>query len=135
MLTTLESSSEWAERLRSLGLQNIVIAEDAGAVSEHLAHLLSIGQRFDIVVVDGVEPRDSYVETAAQLVAQDGVLVVDNSDRAAYRAALERLTDFKRLDFFGMGPQNAYAWGTSIFTRSGFVPRGSRDSFGSAVDY
>ncbi len=116
-------------------MPDVTVLSDSDMVLDHLESLLSKGRRFDVVVVDGVEPRTTYLLAASRLVSEDGVLVVDNSDRGAYRATLERLEGFNRLDFFGMGPQNQYAWATSVFSRSGFFPRGRPEDFNAAIDY
>ncbi len=134
-VTVLEANADWADSLRSRGISDVTVLSDADMVLDHLESLLSKERHFDVVVVDGVEPRTTYLLTASRLVSEDGVLVVDNSDRGAYRATLERLEGFNRLDFFGMGPQNRYAWATSVFSRSGFFPRGRPEDFNAAIDY
>jgi hypothetical protein len=134
-VTVFEANADWAESLRSRGMSDVTVLSDADMVLDHVESLLSKGRRFDVVVVDGVEPRTTYLLTASRLVSEDGVLVVDNSDRVAYRAALEQVEGFSRLDFFGMGPHNRYAWATSVFSRSGFFPRGRPDGFHAAIDY
>jgi hypothetical protein len=100
-----------------------------------MERLDKLGARFDAVVVDGVEPRTAYLLPAAQLLSTTGVLVFDNADRAEYRDALSEWSGFNRLDFFGLGPQNRYAWGTSVFSRSAFIPKGRVEEFDTAIDY
>lgn len=88
-----------------------------------------------MVLVDGIEPRSDYLEQASRPVRSDGLLVVDNSDRERYRAVLARLAGWHRFDFFGLGPQNAYARATSIFAREAVVPRGRRELFERSIEY
>ena len=131
----IEADEMWAERIRAGGVTDVTIAASAEVVRHVLAELGKAGARFGVVLVDGVEPRSEYLEDAARLVSEDGLLVVDNSDRERYGAALASLHDWHRFDFFGLGPQNAYAWATSIFSRQAVAPRGRRESFKRSIEY
>lgn len=72
----------------------------------------------DIVVVDGMA-RVLCGFLAAQMIRDDGVIILDNSDRWQYNALQSYLIDsgFGRIDFWGPGPLNNYAWCTSFFSR------------------
>ena len=82
---------------------------------------------FDVVIVDG-RWRHACVDAAMEKVRDDGLIVLDNSDR--YPEATRRLRDSDRfqVDFSGFGPVNNYAWTTSVFLRAacrlqkGFAP-------------
>ena len=130
-VTCLESDTDWAERIRSASpaatVHDVGSAEEAAAWLEDAARR---GTTFDVVVVDGVEPRARYLQAAASLVGEAGILIVDNTDRAAYRPALRALTDagWLRFDFFGLGPSNPYAWMTSVLSRVPVRP-GGRQGF------
>jgi hypothetical protein len=73
---------------------------------------------FDVVVIDGRD-RVSCAKASLAALKPDGVIVWDNSDRPDYDAGYRFLLEngFKRLDFWGMGPINAYGWCTSVFYR------------------
>lgn len=73
---------------------------------------------FDIIIVDGRE-RVSCAKNSLVALKRDGVVLWDNSDRSRYEEGFSFLHEngFKRLDFSGMGPINAYGWCTSIFYR------------------
>lgn len=74
---------------------------------------------FDVIVIDGMA-RVLTAWLAAQYVSDRGFVLFDNSDRDEYQAGYRCLRDagFRRIDFWGTGPINAYEWCTSIFTRS-----------------
>ncbi len=135
LVSVLEADTEWARQLRSRGMSDVMVLADVEDVLAHLENLEARQEGFGVVVVDGLEPRTTYLLAAARLVSEDGILVVDNSDRVAYREKLDELEGFHRFDFFGMGPQNSYAWATSVFSRSGLLPRGRQDGFVSAMKY
>lgn len=75
---------------------------------------------FDVVVIDGRQ-RVACAFNALPALKADGIVVWDNSDRAEYQEGYDALTlaGFRRLDFWGMGPINTYAWCTSVFYRPG----------------
>lgn len=77
------------------------------------------GERFDVVVIDGRD-RVACAKNALPALKSAGVIVWDNSDRERYQEGFRFLRDqgFRRLDFSGMGPMNAYGWCTSVFYRS-----------------
>ena len=136
------SSLFWAQRART-----VISVESDPAWLEHLKQVVQPNQKvllrqgrddyvnaireqpdlFDVVIVDG-RWRHACVEAAMDKVRDDGLIVVDNSDR--YPEAARRLRDNNRfqVDFSGFGPVNNYAWTTSIFLRAavrlqkGFAP-------------
>jgi len=73
---------------------------------------------FDVVVIDGRD-RVNCAMASLSALKPDGVIVWDNSDRPDYDAGYRFLLEnrFKRLDFWGLGPINAYGWCTSVFYR------------------
>lgn len=75
---------------------------------------------FDCVVIDGRD-RVNCARQALGALTAGGVIVWDNSDRDCYQAGFDFLRDhgFRRIDFWGLGPINAYPWCTSIFYRDG----------------
>jgi hypothetical protein len=75
---------------------------------------------FDCVVIDGRD-RVNCARHSLGALKPGGVIVWDNSDRACYQEGFDFLRDngFRRIDFWGLGPINAYPWCTSIFYRDG----------------
>lgn len=74
---------------------------------------------YDLILVDGMA-RGLALFLAAEVVADDGFVVLDNSDRWQYNAFQQYMADsgFGRVDFWGPGPINDIAWCTSFFSRS-----------------
>lgn len=74
---------------------------------------------FNIIVVDGMA-RVLTSWLASRQLADDGIIVFDNSDRDEYSDAYRYLekVGFVRIDFSGLGPLNTYEWCTSIFVKS-----------------
>lgn len=88
---------------------------DANAASGPL-DASAAGGPFDAIIIDG-EAREACAHAAPAHLKPGGILVFDDSDRAAYRHSLLHLRDagLKRIDFFGLGPSFLYRKCTSVF--------------------
>jgi hypothetical protein len=75
--------------------------------------------KYDIINIDGIE-RNQCVKNCLKNLSDEGVLIIDNTDRKEYEEAYDFLikNNFKRIDFWGMGPINIYKSCTSIFYRN-----------------
>lgn len=73
---------------------------------------------YDVIMVDGMA-RGLGLFLAAERIPDEGLVVLDNSDRWQYNAFQQYMTDvgFGRIDFWGPGPINDIAWCTSFFSR------------------
>lgn len=69
---------------------------------------------FDLVVVDG-RARNDCIRFGMEKVKSGGFLMLDNSERNIYQLGINMLKRWKRTDFSGNGPINAYPWTTSVF--------------------
>jgi hypothetical protein len=80
--------------------------------------VLKYRNEFDIVVIDGRD-RVSCARNSLGALKPDGVIVWDNADREEYRPGYQFLESngFRRLDFAGLGPLNAYQSTTAVFYR------------------
>ena len=77
----------------------------------------SAGSGFDLVLVDGRARPDCLALAAARL-RPGGYLVLDDSQRARYRAAVDRVdSSFVRFDFPGARPSSFHAGRTTIWRR------------------
>ena len=74
---------------------------------------------FDIVIVDA-EPRIKAAGIAPQLLKENGIIIIDNSDIQRLNPILSILSSagFKRVDFYGYSPCAFYRQCTSIFFKT-----------------
>jgi len=124
-VTTIEGDPVWFRVAQSKGGQfpNVrAIFQD-----EHLAHArapLLLGEIFDVVVVDGGD-RYLCAESAAQVVASDGLIVVDDSEGFWGEEGTYPIIDllhglgFGRVDYYGFRPCGWHLGCTSLFFRPG----------------
>ncbi len=130
-VTTFESNQKWAVQIKaqtnSFGdRHNLHIFEKPEEISQFLE-----GQFFDVTINDGSVDRNVCSQILMNHQKTDGLMVWDNSDRAEYSNGLDelKLNGWKPLDFFGLGPINAFASQTTIFTQSAIFPNGRASEF------
>ena len=118
-VTSCEHDLQWFEKVKKSIPSNVALEhielEYSGAYCKKIA---AYTKEFNIVVIDGRDRVNCAVNSLPSL-KEDGVIIWDNSDREIYEEGYIFLLKhgYKRLDFHGIGPINAYAWCTSIFYR------------------
>lgn len=132
-VVALESSPDWIKSVQELcaphagRLQMIVADFDRPETMTTL-----VDGPFDVIVIDNEGPRTPLVPIAMELLRKGGLIILDNADREEYASAIVDLerAGFRRLDFFGMGPINAFATVTALFTQSAAIEiRGLGNAF------
>jgi hypothetical protein len=117
-VVAVEHDDAWARRIAPL----LAPPSEVLTRPEGDAYVDAIRGRgpFDIVVVDGIEPlRPACAEAAVDELAEDGVIVWDNSDRAEFAQGMQalRARGFRHLPFKGLGPTAVTPWETSVVYR------------------
>jgi hypothetical protein len=141
-VTTVEHDADWLDRVRSQVTRHApwsahhepplpVDSDDDDCVSEfrgyaglsfrHYVHVLDhfAPGHFDVVMVDG-RARAACLAVASRLVAPDGTIILDNSERPRYAAAVALLQQngWRPSDFHGPGPYvMTEFWNTTVFRR------------------
>ncbi len=65
-------------------------------------------------MIDG-KYREECLNTSLDHLNEDGIVILDNSDRHPDLCKFVRENGFTEIDFHGFGPLNEYTWTTSIF--------------------
>jgi predicted O-methyltransferase YrrM len=128
----VEHDPAWFSRLANVAPANVELElcqpapeeveklEPGSAVSAYVGVIKRYRARFfDVVVVDGME-RLTCVRSALPHLKDDGLLILDNSDRPDYRPAIDYLADqgMGRIDFFGFAPGMGVPACTSVFAQA-----------------
>jgi hypothetical protein len=133
----IESNPAWAAELAGSLPANASVTLETDPSAYVAAITNHAKASFDVVVIDG-DARLECSEVVDPYLKPDGVVVFDNSDRVAYRRALEALASrgWLRLDFFGLIPSYLYKNCTSVLFRDpavlrrGRLPSDTRSSVG-----
>lgn len=112
----LEHDSEWAARVAESSSARVVQTNAADATS-YIAPARDLGV-FDVVIVDGLF-RNECLLVACDLVSANGVIVLDDAQRAEYASAAKamRAKGFRWLPFHGPQPVSKHAGCTAVLYR------------------
>jgi len=69
---------------------------------------------FDVIFIDG-RVRNLCVKKSLNKIRQDGIIILDDSEREEYQESISLLSRYKRIDFYGFGPYRLYPRQTSIW--------------------
>ena len=70
---------------------------------------------FDLVFIDG-RARPACTKHAVRKTRVGGYIVLDNSERRHYGRAMDLLSGYRRMDFFGPGPYEPAFWMTTAWS-------------------
>ena len=81
---------------------------------------LTADGKFDVIIVDGRDRVNCCLQ-AMNALTDSGVIVLDDSEREFYQAAIIALKNegFKQLDFSGISPGLFYRKSTTVFYKTG----------------
>jgi hypothetical protein len=118
-INAVEHDSEWIKLIRPKLPSNATVIERPLGQT-YVESVSGTGQLYNIIVVDG-RNRVRCASFAVDFLTQDGVLILDNSEREWYQKAKDLLAGkgFRRLDFIGMAPIVGIETCTSVFYRDG----------------
>lgn len=119
-VTSLEDDPSWHERVRKrLELDGLASCELRLVPRNRFpdAVAATADEGFDLVVVDGAE-RVACVAAAVPKLRPDGLLVLDDSDRAEYGAVDEMLRGWPVRRFVGVRPFPLAASETSVYRKA-----------------
>lgn len=116
---TVEHSIEWYEKLKKKLPANVeLIHKELNANFDYAKSAIGQGEQFDIIFIDG-EQRNECIKYSISALKEDGVIVLDDSDRNEYNDGIAFLlaNSFKRLDFWGISPGYLNLKATTVFYR------------------
>lgn len=112
-----EHDRDWCERIKPKLPSNAEVHfHEVGM--EYVNSVLDMGRKFDVIVIDGRE-RVKCITTCLPALKDDGVIILDNSERPEYQGGISFLKDngFRVIEFDGPGAVTENLWRTSIFYR------------------
>ncbi len=125
-LISVESDEKWAASNRQAALPNqrLVYARDEHSYASCIA---KFDTKFEVIVIDG-DFRPACAIAALPYLAENGMILFDNSDWFPKTVAFLASKGLTQIDFVGPGPINNYLWATSLFLGQHFrIPRAQRN--------
>lgn len=119
-VVSVEHDKAWFDKISSTKPSNSEMIfcelETGGNYSKMPA---TMGQKFDIIIVDGRDRVNCCYQSLAAL-SEGGVVVLDDSERENYAAAISffKKEGFKELSFSGISPGLFYRKSTSVFYKA-----------------
>lgn len=116
----VEHNKEWLEKCASVNLSNVtMIHSELVPNGTYSKSANDIGKKFNIIIVDGRD-RVNCCKQAISALADDGVIVLDDSERVEYAEVHTFLKSqgFKYLPFSGIAPGVIISKYTSIFYKT-----------------
>ena len=116
-IISVEHDRAWFDKIKKNMPKNSNIyyqeLEYGGLYSQFSSQL---DRKFSMVIVDGRD-RVCCIKNAINSIKDDGVIVLDDSEREAYDEAVSFLlsNNFKKIDFWGISPGLFYKKNTTIF--------------------
>lgn len=114
---SIEHDPAWYEKVKSMNLpENVSITLKKLQNDDYTIFKSPNNVKFSIILIDGVK-RVKCIKNNYKLLEDNGVMVLDNSERDKYLSGIEFLISkgFKKLDFWGLTPGVLNHGCTSIF--------------------
>jgi len=119
-VTSVENDKQWFEKIKNNMPSNVQIHyEELVYGGNYSKFSENIEKKFDIVIVDGRDRVNSMIN-AINSIKNDGIIVLDDSERESYTNGIEFLIEkgFKKIDFWGISPGLFYKKCTTIFYKN-----------------
>jgi hypothetical protein len=119
-VVSVEHDKEWYDKIVSTKPENAnLIFCELVRGGDYCRMPLKLEGKFDIIIVDGRD-RVNCCKQAVNAVSENGVIVLDDSEREAYIEGVDFLKQngFKQLSFSGISPGLFYNKATSVFYKT-----------------
>ncbi len=118
-VTSVEHDEGWYKKIKPSMPNNVELLFHSLEADEYVQSVHRKDKKYHMVVVDG-RRRSECLLTAMDALLEEGVLVLDNTERPQYQEAIVILKEkgYKRLDFWGIAPVAANNTCTSVFYKS-----------------
>ncbi|MDE1180972.1 class I SAM-dependent methyltransferase [Paraburkholderia sp.] len=121
-VTSVEFDQGWYDVLKRKLPGNVTVLHDPDGHSYAATPKRLDGRRFDVVVVDGAE-RYISAQTALDVLAPGGMIVLDNAEWYPNTANMLALAGLIEVRFSGFSPINAFTATSSVFLSREFAFR------------
>ena len=120
-VTAVEYDTVWVESIKAMAPDNLsLLYREHDIDGSYCRSVNETGSTFDIVIVDGID-RSNCMREATKVLSKMGVILLDDSERMEYRAAISSVETqgFRTLAFDGLKTAEWRGARTTIFYRDG----------------
>ena len=114
---SVEHDKKWHEKLKENIPENVKLIHcELKYGGDYSKSVVSTDRKFSIIIVDGRD-RVNCILNSTSSISQDGVLILDDSEREEYQNGVIHLKQlgYNELDFWGIAPGIFYNKCTPIF--------------------
>lgn len=118
-VVAVEHDLNWYNKVKTLLANNAELIYCELQSGLYAQSVINTNRKFDIIIVDGRD-RVNCCKTAVNALTEEGVIILDDSERENYKEAHLFLKNqgFKHLPFTGMAPGVILSKCTSVFYKS-----------------
>ena len=120
IVVSVEHDKEWFDKIVKDKPENSEMIYCELVRGGDYCHMpVKLEEKFDVIIVDGRD-RVNCCKQAVEALTDEGVVVLDDSEREYYREGIDFLLKkgFKQLSFSGISPGLFYNKATSVFYRA-----------------
>ena len=120
IVVSVEHDKEWFDKIFKDKPENSEMIYCELVRGGDYCHMpVKLEEKFDVIIVDGRD-RVNCCKQAVEALTDEGVVVLDDSEREYYREGIDFLLKkgFKQLSFSGISPGLFYNKATSVFYRA-----------------
>ena len=118
-LISVEHDNKWYSKIKSLipGHCNLIFSDVTS--EEYICPDELKNNKFDVIIIDGRRRNECIVKSEPSL-KDNGIMVLDDSERAHYAEGIDFLTDkgYKKIDFWGIAPMYFHNKCTTVFYKT-----------------
>lgn len=115
----VEQNNVWFDKLKNRLNKNAeIIFKEVNEDGDYCRTIKSTNEKYHVIIIDA-EDRVNCIKNCYDNLTEDGVIILDDSDRKEYAEGSELLKqkNFKRVDFWGIAAGVMYLKATTIFYR------------------
>lgn len=118
-VTSVEYNRYWFDMVLKMVPENVeMIFQENDIDGEYCRCVSKKSVNYDVIIVDGRD-RVNCIRQAVDALTENGVIILDNSEREKYREGVEyaHTRGFKSIEFKGIAPANRHLYGAMVFYR------------------
>jgi hypothetical protein len=120
LVVAVEHDKEWFDKISAKRPENAeLIFCELVRDGDYCSVPVKLEEKFDIIIIDGRD-RVNCCKQSIGAVSENGVIVLDDSEREVYREGISFLKSkgYKELSFSGISPGLFYRKSTSVFYKA-----------------